>query len=263
MKGWGDVQTIGSLAAGVVLLATFVAIERRVDEPLLPMRVLADRTRAGAFTAVLAAGAGMFGVFLFLTYYLQETLGFSPVETGLAFLPMVGMLVVTAGISTTKVLPKLGPRPLVPTGMVLAMVAMLYLTGISVDSSYASAVLPALLVLGVGFGMIMAPSFSAATFGVLRSDAGVASALVNTSQQVGGSIGTALLSTIAATAVTTFATDHAPATPAVMAEAAVHGYTTAFWFSAAIFAVGAIATALLLESGAPELDPEAAPAFAH
>jgi EmrB/QacA subfamily drug resistance transporter len=263
MNGWGDVQTIASLAEGVVSLAAFVAIELRVSEPLLPMRVLADRTRAGSFVAVLSAGAGMFGVFLFLTYYLQETLGFSPVETGVAFLPMVAVLIVTSTVVNTKIIGRTGPRPLVPTGMLLSVVGMLYLTGISASSTYAAAVLPALLVLGAGFGLIMAPSMASATFGVLRSDTGVASALVNTSQQIGGSIGTALLSTISATAVTSFVTDNAPATPHVMAQAAVHGYTTAFWFSAAIFAVGAIATALLLEGGAPEVDPDVAPVMAH
>jgi predicted MFS family arabinose efflux permease len=263
MNGWGDVRTIASLAAGVALLAAFVAIEMRVERPLLPLRVLGDRTRAGSFLAVLTAGAGIFGVFLFLTYYLQETLGFSPVQTGLAFLPMVATVIVTSVIVDTKVMPRTGPRPLVPTGMILATTAMLYLTGIEVDSSYAAAVLPALLVLGAGFGMIMPPSMSAATFGVRRSDTGVASALVNTCQQVGGSIGTALLSTISATAVTNYVTDNGPGNPAVMAQGAVHGYTTAFWFSAAIFAAGAIAAALLLRSGPPQVSPDAEPAFAH
>src|SRR4051794_30648007 len=223
MNGWGDVQTVASLAAGVAFLAAFVAIELRVKQPLLPMRVVADRTRAGSFVAVLSAGAGMFGVFLFLTYYLQETLGFSPVETGLAFLPMVAVLVVTSGVVNTKIIGRTGPRPLVPTGMLLAVVGMLYLTGITPTSSYAVAVLPALLVLGAGFGLIMAPSMSSATLGVRPSDTGIAAALVNTSQQIGGSIGTAVLSTVAATAVTSFATEHAPAGSQVMAEAAVHG----------------------------------------
>ncbi len=261
-NGWTAALTIASLAAGIAALIAFVAIQRRVSNPLLPLRVVTDRTRGGAYVAVGIAGIGMFGSFLFLTYYLQKTLGFSPVETGLAFLPMIATLMVSAGISSNKVLPKVGPRPLIPTGMLMAMIAMLYLTQVSVDSSYAAAVLPGLMALGVGFGMIMAPSMASATAGVAHSDAGVASAMVNTSQQIGGSIGTAVLSTIAAGAVTSYATTHAGSATA-MAEAAVHGYTTAFWVTAAIFGIGALATALLLESGAPELDPHGAPAMAH
>ncbi len=260
--GWGATITIVSLAAGVALLVAFVAIERRVARPLLPLRVVTDRTRAGSYTAIAVAGAGMFGVFLFLTYYLQQTLGFSPVESGLAFLPMVVCIVATATTVTAKVLPRTGPRPIVPTGMALAALALVYLTGVEVDSSYASAVLPALLVMGVGFGLIMAPSIASATARVAGADAGVASAMVNTSQQVGGSIGTALLSTIAVSATTSFVAERAPS-PEVLAEAAVHGYTTAFWWSAAIFTFGAIVCALLLESGAPATDPHAQPALAH
>jgi len=132
---------------------------------------------------------------------------------------------------------------------------MLYLTGLSVDSTYAASVLPALIVAGVGFGLIFAPSFQGATFGVAQSDAGVASAMVNTAQQVGGSIGTALLSSIAASAAKSFA--------GPLPLAAVHSYTTAFWWTAAIFAVAAIATAAILRSGAPASSPAGAPALAH
>ena len=141
---------------------------------------------------------------------------------------------------------------------------MITFTGIGVDSGYASAILPGLLLLGLGIGSVMAPSMASATAGVQPSDAGVASAMVNTGQQVGGSIGTAFLSTIAASAVTSFATENGAAgNPALMAEAAVHGYTTAFWWSAAIFAVGAVVTALLLSSGVREPAPGAEPALAH
>lgn len=260
--GWAATATIISLAAGVLLLAAFVVVERRVANPLLPMRVVVDRTRGGSFLAVGIAGAGMFGVFLFLTFYLQQTLGFSPVETGLAFLPMVVGIVATATTVSAKVLPRTGPRPLAPTGLMLASAAMLFLTQVQVDSSYAANVLPALIVLGIGFGLIMAPSIASATARVSRDDAGVASAMVSTSQQVGGSIGTALLSTLSATAVSSFAAGTAP-TQALMAEAAVHGYTTAFWWSAGIFAIGALVTGVLLESGAPATDPHAQAAMAQ
>jgi EmrB/QacA subfamily drug resistance transporter len=250
--GWGDPVTIGFLIAGVVLLGVFVAIERRVTAPLLPLRVVADRNRGGAYLAVGLVAIGMFGVFLFLTYYLQTTLGYSPVTTGLAFLPMVGAIMVAASTSTAKLLPRVGPRPLIPTGMAL-------LTGIGLHSTYVADVLPGLLVLGLGIGLVMAPSMNTATAGVRPQDAGVASAMVNTAQQVGGSIGTALLSTLAASAATSYAESH----PGQLALAAVHSYTTAFWWSAAIFAAAAVVTGLLLRSGAPEHAPAGAPVLAH
>jgi EmrB/QacA subfamily drug resistance transporter len=257
--GWGDPVTIGFLVAAAVLLAIFVAIERRVSAPLLPLRVVADRNRGGAYLAVGLVAIGMFGVFLFLTYYLQTTLGYSPVKTGLAFLPMVGAIMVAAGASTAKLLPRVGPRPLIPTGMALAAAGMVLLTGIGLHSTYAADVLPGLLVLGLGIGLVMAPSLNTATAGVEPSDAGVASAMVNTAQQVGGSIGTALLSTLAASAATAYAESHA----GQLALAAVHSYTTAFWWSAAIFAAAALVTGLLLRSGAPEHSQAGAPVLAH
>ncbi|TML02973.1 MAG: MFS transporter [Actinobacteria bacterium] len=261
--GWAAPLTIASLAAGVALLTAFVAIERRVEHPLLPLRVVADRARGGSFLAVAIVGAGMFGVFLFLTYYLQQTLGFSPLKTGLAFLPMMGALIPTAAIGQTRLVPRFGARRLVTFGMALGALAMLILTGVTVDSAYTSHVLPGLLVMGLGLGLVMAPAMSTATLGVDPRDAGVASAMVNTGQQIGGSIGTALLSTLASSAATSYATNHRAA--GVAAQAAVHGYTTAFTWSAAIFALGALASWLLLPRSVPQADtdPAAQPVFAH
>ncbi len=201
-RGWGSAVTIGFLAAGAALLAAFVAIERRVAHPLLPMRVVLDRDRGGSYLAVGITGAGMFGVFLFLTFFLQGTLAFSPIQTGLAFLPMTASIMASAAISTMRLLPRFGPRPLITGGMVLGSAAMVFLTGVSVDSTYAADVLPGLLAMGVGMGLVMAPAMNTATLGVPASDAGIASAMVNTGQQVGGSIGTAFLSTLAASATT-------------------------------------------------------------
>ena len=262
--GWGAPITIGFLAAAVALLAGFVAWERRSAHPLLPLRVVLDRNRGGAYLVVGIASTGMFGVFLFLTYYLQKTLGYSPVTTGLAFLPMILALMPVAAIAQTQLLPRIGPRPLVATGMTLAAAGMLWLTGVGVDSSYASAILPALLALGVGLGLSMATAMNTATLGVQPRDAGVASAMVNTSQQVGGSIGTALLSTVASSAVASFIAS-SPKTPGLADQAAVHGYTTAFWWSAAIFAVGGIVCGLLLRAGADQAQPVAVgePVLAH
>jgi EmrB/QacA subfamily drug resistance transporter len=260
---WGAPVTVLALAVGVVALIAFVALQARGRNPLLPLGVVLDRDRGGSFLAIGVVGAGMFGVFLFLTYYLQQTLGFTPIQTGLAFLPMMAAIITTATIVSTRVLPRTGPRPLIPSGMVLAAGAMLLLTRVGVNTAYATHVLPALLLSGVGMGLVFAPAMATATGNVRPEQAGVASAMVNTMQQVGGSIGTALLSTFAASAATSYVTAHGGPSPQVLGGAAVHGYTTAFWISAALFGVGAVLSSLLLRSGAQELDPGAAPVLAH
>ena len=188
--GWTAALTIGSLVVGVILLAAFVLAERRSSHPLLPLHVILDRTRGGSYVAVGLSGIAIFGVFLFLTYYLQEVKGYSPVTSGLAFLPMIGCILLSSNVSSIVTLPRLGPRVLITTGMLLGAGAMTYLTQLTVTSSYVGGVLPALLIMGLGFGMVFAPAINTATAGVRRQDSGVASALVNTMQQVGGSIGT-------------------------------------------------------------------------
>jgi EmrB/QacA subfamily drug resistance transporter len=260
--GWGAPTTMAFLVAGVALLAGFVAIQRRAEHPLLPLRVVLDRNRGGSYLAVGIVGAGMFGVFLFLTYYLQQTLGFSPVKTGLAFLPMIGVLMVTATTATTRLLSRTGPRPLLTLGMLLAAGGMVLMAQLGVDSTYAAHVLPGLLVVGAGLGLVMAPAMSTATLGVDAGDAGVASATVNTMQQIGGSMGTALLSTLASSAASAYVAGKAPAAD-LAAQAAVHGYVTAFWWSAGIFAIGAIVCGLLLRAGVPDLEPGAEPVLVH
>ncbi len=248
-SGWSDPVTIGMLIAGVLLLVAFVRIQMRSPSPLLPLRVILDRDRGGAFLAMGLAGAGMFGVFLFLTYYLQQNLEFSPIQTGFAFLPMTGTIVISAVSGSTKLLPKLGPRPLIAGGMLLASVGLVTLTTIGPDTAYATHVLPGILIMGAGMGLVFSAAMATATFGVEPKDAGVASAMVNTMQQVGGSIGTALLSTLAASAVTgQLASGGGGGRPdaAAIAGAAVHGYTTAFWWAAAIFAVGGVVCGALL-----------------
>jgi EmrB/QacA subfamily drug resistance transporter len=260
--GWSAPVTIAAIAAGVGLLGAFVAVERRVANPLLPMRVVADRNRSAGYLAVAAVGAGLFGVFLFLTYYMQQTLGFSPLTTGLAFMPMMAVIIPVGGIAQTRLMPRFGARPLVTTGMLLSSAAMVMFTGVGLDSAYVTDILPGLLVMGLGLGLVFAPAMSTATLGVDRADAGVASALVNTGQQIGGSIGTALLSTLAASAASSFAAGRRPS--ADLAQlAAVHGYTTAFLWSAAIFAIGGLISWALLSRGAPEVDTAAEPVFAH
>jgi MFS family permease len=155
------------------------------------------------------------------------------------------MLVIAAQLGTNFLVPRLGPKILVPVGMVLAGIGMIMLTGLDLSSGYVANIMPPLMILGFGMGTIMPASMQTATLGVDRQFAGVASALVNTSQQVGGSIGTALINTLAATAATTYVTDHLPATPAVAAQAAIHSYQTAYWWGASAFAIGAVVAALL------------------
>ncbi|MEA2149024.1 MAG: hypothetical protein QOD69_854 [Solirubrobacteraceae bacterium] len=260
---WTAPLTIGMLVASVVLLSAFVAIQQRSAHPLLPLRVVLDRDRGGSFLAMILAGSGMFGVFLFLTFYLQQNLGFSPIKTGLAFLPMTGTIIIAATSATVKLLPRIGPRPLIGAGMLIASAGLASLTGVGVDTAYASHVLPGLLIMGAGMGLVFSSAMATATFGVDPQDAGVASAMVNTMQQVGGSIGTALLSTLAASATTGALAGRVPS-PALVSEAAVHGYTIAFWWSAAIFATGAVLCTALLSSRSREVTaPGAEPAFAH
>jgi EmrB/QacA subfamily drug resistance transporter len=258
--GWGAGTTIGFLVAGVALLGVFVALQRRVEHPLLPPRVVADRDRGGAYLLLGIMGVGMFGVFLFLTYYMQTTLGMSPIESGLGFLPVSFAISLAAGLATAKLMGKFGHKPLMVIGLVLSAIGMALLAQVSVDSSYLTGVLPGMLVQGVGFGLVIAPAMAIAVAGVDPHDAGVASAMANTTQQVGGSIGIALLSTLAASAVTSYLEENGPR---AAAAAAVHGYTTAFWWSAGIFAVGAVVAAVLLKGGVRERDPGAAPAMAH
>ncbi len=248
---WSDTYTVASLVGSAVFLATFVVIERRVAEPLLPLRIVVDRNRGGAFIAMFAAGAAMFGTFLFLTYYMQGTLHYSPVVTGFAYLPLIFGLVGSAQVATNILLPRYGPKFMVPGGMVAGAVAMTLLTRTGLDSNYWTTILPALFVLGLGFGLIMAPSMSVATVGLV-TDAGIASAMVNTSQQVGGSVGTSLLNTLGASAVTAYAlANHSTATSvaSLQAQATLHGYHVVFECAAVFLVVGAVIAGLLLRRG--------------
>jgi EmrB/QacA subfamily drug resistance transporter len=247
LSGWTAALTIGSLVAGVVLLGVFVLAERRVTHPLLPLRVILDRARGGSYLSVGLTGIAVFGVFLFLTYYLQQVKGYSPVTSGLAFLPMIACILIASNTSSIVLLPRVGPRTLIVTGMLLGTGAMSYLTQLTVTSGYALDIVPALVALGLGFGMILSPAINTATAGVSRQDSGVASALVNTMQQVGGSIGTAALSTVALTATAGYLAAH-PAGQLAPATAAVHGYSVAFTVSAALFGLGALLAALLIPS---------------
>jgi EmrB/QacA subfamily drug resistance transporter len=247
MAGWAAPLTIGSLVAGPLLLAAFVLAERRSPHPLLPLRVILDRARGGSYIAVGLVGIALFGVFLFLVFYLQSIKGYSPLTSGLLFLPFVGCILLSSTVSSIVALPRFGPRVLIATGMLLGAAAMAYLTQLTATSSYAAGVLPALLVMGLGFGMIFAPATNTATAGVRREDAGVASALVNTMQQTGGSIGVSALSTVALTTTASYLAAHhtGPLAPAI---AATRGYTTAFAIAAALLGLGVILAIIVLPS---------------
>jgi len=244
-QSWTASATIIALGASVVLLSSFVAIERRAAHPLLPLHIVSDRARGGAYVSVLLSSAGIFGVFFFLTYYMQLNLHLSPLSNGLAFLPMTGVLVATSVTAQTRLLPRLGAKPLVVTGMALGMLGMLSFTRISLGSTYAGDVLPGLLIIGLGMGCIFAPAIGTATLGVDVNETGVASAMVNTSQQIGGSVGLALLSTLSASAAINYAKSHAVLHGSA-AAAAIHGYTTAFAWAAGIFGLGLVVALLIL-----------------
>jgi EmrB/QacA subfamily drug resistance transporter len=264
--GWDAADSWGMLIVAGILLIAFVVWLRRAKHPLLPLSVVLDRNRGAAYSSILLAAIGMFAVFLFVTYYLQTALHYTPIQTGVSFLPMVGMLVVAAQVGTNFLVPRLGPKILVPIGMLIAAGGMIYLTHLGVSSSYAADIMPPLMIVGFGMGTIMPASMQTATLGIDRQFAGVASALVNTSQQVGGSIGTALLNTLAASSVTAYLVAHPPVSntkPALAAavnEAAVHSYTIAYWWGAGAFLFGAVLTALLFRRRGQGLSLSHAPA---
>ena len=251
-ESWTSPKTWVALAVGAVLLVAFVQVQRTVSNPLLPLRVILDRNRGGAYLAVGLTFTAAFGLFLFLTFFLQQVRGYSPVRTGVAFLPLPVDLVAASALANTRLLPRFGPRRLIVSGLLLSFAAMVILTRLHADSGYALHVLPALILLGLGFGLIVPPSLNVATTGVEFKDAGVASAMVNTMQQVGGSIGTALLSTFAARAASRYLTRHPSAAASQLGRAAAtHGYAVAFTISAGIFLVAAIVCGLLIRRHPP------------
>jgi EmrB/QacA subfamily drug resistance transporter len=205
---WHTPSTWGFLAAGVALLALFTFWQTRAPSPLLPPRIVLDRNRGGAYASMLIASAGMFGVFLFLAYYLQQTLAYSPVVTGVAILPVAGGIAVAANLSTIVLMPRVGPKPLVAAGMLIAAGAMTWFAQLGPHTAYADGVLGPIILTGIGLGLVIAPSINTGTFGVAPQDAGVASATVTVGQQLGGSVGTSLLNTIFAGAVASYLTVH-------------------------------------------------------
>ncbi|MFF2846765.1 MFS transporter [Streptomyces sp. NPDC058001] len=255
--GWSDASTVGLFVASAVLLIAFVVTESRVKSPLLPLRVLMERNRGGVYLSLGLAVIAMFGLFLFLTYYLQIVKGYSPVKTGFAFLPMIAGMITGSTQIGARLMTRVPPRLLMGPGFLVAAVGMLILTQLEIGSSYAGLLLPGQLLLGLGMGTAFMPAMSLATHGVEPRDSGVASAMVNTSQQVGGAIGTALLNTIAASATTSYLKDHLgsatskPAQQLVQLQGMVQGYTSAIWFAVGILVLSAAIALGLITTGRP------------
>jgi EmrB/QacA subfamily drug resistance transporter len=243
VKGWGSGLTISLIAGGAVLLAAFAVVERRVAQPLVPPAIIGDRIRATAYLGAVIAGLGVIGMFLLVTYYLQGVLGYTPLRAGLAFLPFIAGITVAANVVSNVGLRRLGPRVIVPAGMTAAAGGAALLTRISVHGGYATVVAPALVLIGLGVGCAVVSAFSLGPAGTRQADTGVAAALVNSSNQVGGSLGAALLNTIAASAAARYLTHNVPRVS--LPSATVHGDIVAFTFLAILFAAGGIVTALL------------------
>jgi EmrB/QacA subfamily drug resistance transporter len=245
-RGWSAPVTLAALAAGVILIVGFLLTEYAASAPLLPPRILADRNRAGAYAAIGLAVVAMYGLFLLLTYDLQVVLRYSPVRAGLAFLPLSAAVLASSTTVSQALLPRVPPRALMAPGLLVGAVGMATLALLHAGDSYALHVLPAELLLGLGMGAVFVPAFSTATLGVSAREAGVASAVAGTSQQIGASVGTALLNTVAATATAAYVAAHGHA---LTAGALVHGYAVAAGWAAVILVAAAAAVAVLVTAG--------------
>ncbi|PRY36934.1 DHA2 family efflux MFS transporter permease subunit [Umezawaea tangerina] len=241
VAGWSAPGTVGPLVASGVLLAAFVVAQTRAADPLLPLRILTDRGRGAALVALLLSSAGLFTTFLFLPFYLQSTLGYGQIRTGLAFLPVPVALVLAAAVIGPALGKRSGPRVVVPVGLLTAGAGELLFTRIDPHSEYGADLLPSLVLIGAGVGLVIATATASATARLGDDLAGAAAASVNTAQQIGGSVGVAVLSTVAAAA----------ARDSTAGDATVHGYSTAFGWTAAVFLTGAVLTALITPSKGP------------
>jgi EmrB/QacA subfamily drug resistance transporter len=255
-EGWGSAEVVTLLTAGALLLAAFAVVETRVANPLLPLRILLSRTRSAAYLAMGVIFVGALALFLFLTFYMQVVLEYSPMRTGVAFLPMAASVAVGAGGVATRLLPKVPPRALIVPGMLLIAGALTWLTRLDAESSYVGGVLPGLCLLGFGMGTSLPATLNYATHGTDEHDSGIAAACLTTMQQVGGSLGLAVLSTVATSTTDDFmasaARDQAPAGgPKLLATALTEGFTEGFAWGAGILAAGAVLIAVLMNTRRP------------
>ncbi|WP_130175900.1 MFS transporter [Cryobacterium sp. SO1] len=242
-SGWGSATTIGFLALAAGLLVAFVLIQARSASPMLPLRLVKNRVRGAAYLAAFFVGIAGLSFFLFISYFLQLVLAFTPLQTGLGFLPFSGGVIVSATVAS-RLLPRIGPRFITFTGFILMAVAMFAFSQLTVTSQYASAVLPFIIIASLGFGLIFVPLSSSALHGVDNNDSGIAAATLNTSQQIGGTIGIAALNTLAASITMDYIAHNGLQSP--NAEALIAGLTPAFTVSSAVLLLMGIAWVLII-----------------
>lgn len=250
--GWGDSQTLSWLGGALLMLVIFLLIERKTSHPLLPMRIITERNRGASYLTSFIVGSGLFGMFLFLAYFFQGILQYSPVKAGLLFLPFSVGVGISAG-AASQLLPRFGPRIVSFVGLLMATTGMLLLTRLEPTSSYTTDILPALMILSLGMGLVFVPISATALFAVGNHDAGVASAVLNTCQQIGGALGTAFLNTIAVTATTNYFADNMidptnPANAGAVAAGLTHGFTQAFMWSAGFMVLGSLVWVLMINA---------------
>ncbi|MSY31775.1 MAG: MFS transporter [Actinobacteria bacterium] len=265
-KGWASTSALTFMLSGAALIGLFFFLETRVPHPLLPLRLF-NRIRGGAYLSSILAGMGIFGMFLFMTFYFQNIHGYSAVKSGLCFLPFSLCVIVSAG-SASKLLPKIGPRPLATIGLIMAAFGLLYLSTLTATSSYATHVLPGLMLMSLGLGGVFVSQSTTALHATPFHDIGAASALLNTSSQIGGSFGTAIQNTVAVTATGNFlavamAKPMTQLTSQLQAAATVHGFDMAFRMGSIFVLAAAVAFYLLCNIERHELGHAEVPSGAH
>ena len=251
-NGWANIHTYPYFVIAALFIAAFFVIEVQVKNPLLPMRVLAERNRGGSYIGTLLVGVGMFAMFLFLSIYMQSFLHYSPLKSGIAFLPFSLGVVVGAGVSS-QLLPKIGPRPLMVFGMLLATIGIWLFSRITPTSGYTSTLLAPMIIMSFGCALYFIPSGSTGLHNSGGHDSGVASAMINTSQQIGGSLGSALLNTIAISSAATFVTSHSALGASAAVYGQVHGFATTFKWGAGFLLACAIISAIMINTGKDSL----------
>lgn len=258
-SGWADGLAWLFIIGGIVLVALFVILELRTRNPLLPMRIVLDRNRGGAYLTSTLVGAGLIGSFFFLSLYFQQVLDYSPVRAGLASLPTTLGVFIAAGAASVLV-PKIGPRPLMIAGGLFAAAGLFTLSFVGVDTQFWQLPLPGELLLGLGLGFTFVPLSNLALIGAGQRDAGAASAMLNATQQVGASIGTAVLASLSVAAISSYTADAlssgGPQVPAIGLEAQVEGYTTAFQWASVLLVIGALVSAFLVKATKEDLPAE-------
>ncbi|MER5490130.1 MFS transporter [Streptomyces sp. NPDC002454] len=268
---WTDGLALGSFAVALVMLALFLVLQTKVDHPMLPLRLFADRTRSGSYVTMLLLGAGMFATFYFMTLYMQQVLGYSPVKTGLAYLPFsIGMMI--SATMGSRLISRWSPRRIAGPGLLVGAVGMLWFAMLETDSSFAGHLAPAMFVTALGLGASFVPMTLGAVQGVAPQDSGIASALLNTAQQIGGALGLATLTTVAVAqsndvlpnASASFYQAAATGDASLMqraAEALTEGYAAAYLVAAGLFVAGLVITVVALRGARPATGE--APPAAH